>query len=347
MPSQPASSSLIAGWRNQPISIRILRAFLGVTFTYAGIQKFADPGFFSRGSASYVGRQLHGFAQGSPIAGLMHIASHAPVLVGLLVALVELAVGIATLLGIGSIAAAFIGAVINVILWLSATWHVHPYFLGSDSIYAVAWIAYGAYLIETQGSRRVSASASRSRSRSSSTSLDRRQVLRGGFVAGAALFLAGVGKVMAGFDSSGSARASGLGTRSTPPSTRAASTAPASSPAAAGPAAPTAAAVQGTPIASLDSLTVGSPIAFQDPGVGPAVLFRTATDKVEAFSRICTHAGCEVGYNSASKLLVCPCHGAEFDPARGARVVAGPAPTPLPKIKVAIDPSTRKVVLPS
>ena len=72
-----------------------------------------------------------------------------------------------------------------------------------------------------------------------------------------------------------------------------------------------------------------------------------ATDGVVAYTAICTHAGCEVGYDSSRELLVCPCHGAEFDPTRGARPVAGPAPTPLPSIKVEIDPSSGDVILPS
>jgi thiosulfate dehydrogenase [quinone] large subunit len=76
-------------------------------------------------------------------------------------------------------------------------------------------------------------------------------------------------------------------------------------------------------------------------------LFRLGKDKVVAYSRICTHAGCTVGYDSSAQVLFCPCHGAEFDPRHGARVLAGPAPVPLPGIKVAIDPATKNVVLPS
>jgi uncharacterized membrane protein YphA (DoxX/SURF4 family) len=44
--------------------LRILRAFLGVTFLYAGIQKFMDPGFLHAGSQTYIGTQLRGFAAG-------------------------------------------------------------------------------------------------------------------------------------------------------------------------------------------------------------------------------------------------------------------------------------------
>ena len=41
------------------------------------------------------------------------------------------------------------------------------------------------------------------------------------------------------------------------------------------------------------------------------------------------------------------CHGAEFDPSHGARPIAGPAPTPLERIPVAIDQSTGNLVVTS
>jgi rieske iron-sulfur protein len=56
-----------------------------------------------------------------------------------------------------------------------------------------------------------------------------------------------------------------------------------------------------------------------------------------AFSAVCTHAGCIVSaWRSANRLLLCPCHGSEYDPARGAAVVAGPAPLPLPSLPIAV-----------
>jgi thiosulfate dehydrogenase (quinone) large subunit len=73
------------------------------------------------------------------------------------------------------------------------------------------------------------------------------------------------------------------------------------------------------------------------------VLVRLGQDSVAAYSRSCTHAGCLVDFDSGPGLLVCPCHGAEFDPARGAQVVAGPAPTPLASVPVTVDPSTGTV----
>ena len=52
-----------------------------------------------------------------------------------------------------------------------------------------------------------------------------------------------------------------------------------------------------------------------------------------AYSKVCTHAGCPVGlYQSVGLLLLCPCHQATFDVARGARPVFGPAPRELPQL---------------
>jgi len=74
---------------------------------------------------------------------------------------------------------------------------------------------------------------------------------------------------------------------------------------------------------------------------------RLSDGSVVAYSRICTHAGCEVGYDTRSHLLVCPCHGAEFDPAHDAQPVAGPASAPLQAIRVVVDRANGNVVLPS
>jgi rieske iron-sulfur protein len=58
-----------------------------------------------------------------------------------------------------------------------------------------------------------------------------------------------------------------------------------------------------------------------------------AADGIVGFSAICTHAGCVVsGWKSAEGQLYCPCHGSVYDPSAGGRVVAGPAPRPLPAL---------------
>ena len=120
----------------------------------------------------------------------------------------------------------------------------------------------------------------------------------------------------------------------------------------AGPPAPTATRTgaargpsSGTPVATLDSIPVGGAIAFSAPGRGPCVLLRPSQNSVEAYSRICTHAGCLVDYDQRQRILFCPCHGAEFDPSHGAQPIAGPAPSPLPSVPVAIDHRTGKVVV--
>jgi thiosulfate dehydrogenase [quinone] large subunit len=325
--------SLAQGWSDLPWSIRILRAFLGVTFLFAGAQKLFDPNFLHAGSATFIGTQLHAFGRGTPAGPLLAILEKAPVLAGIGIALLEIAIGSATLLGVAPLTAAIGGIAVSVTLLLSVTWHVHPYFLGSDSIYAVAWIALLASLWQMERARngRVRGPVE------VLDTMDRRQFLRGGVVAGLSLGVAAASKVLAGPVLStevGGVRARGGSTSALGGSSG--STGPSRSP-----------SVAGQTITTLDRLPVGKAIGFTAPGIGAAVLVRLATDNVVAYSRICTHAGCLVGYDPSNRILYCPCHGAEFDPARGAIPIAGPAPTALQMISVVVDPRSRKVILPS
>ena len=91
-----------------------------------------------------------------------------------------------------------------------------------------------------------------------------------------------------------------------------------------------------TNVIKLSKLPVGGTYSFTTVKQGiPAILFRTKAG-VFAYSMICTHQGCTVAYNKSAKKLQCPCHGAQFDPLKGAMPIKGPAETPLASIKVAI-----------
>lgn len=329
---------IVEGWVEMPWSIRILRAFLGVTFVFAGVQKFLDPNFFRAGGGDYIGTQLAGFATGTPMAPVMKALEQAPVLAGIAIAVVEIAVGLGTLAGIGMLTASIVGFAINATLWLSATWHTHPYFLGSDSIYAVAWLALAAGIVEVERARRGRVAGPIERI----DGISRREFARGSLVAGVAVALGIASKAFAG-----SASSSGLGAlgdtarrsalrSSTPGSPAAPTTAPTAAP-----------TIPGRVLTKLDALPVGRAVGFTDPQVGPAVLLRLANDQVVAYSRACTHEGCLVGYDQSSEILVCPCHGAEFDPAHQAEAIAGPTQTPLESIKVVVDTATGDVILPA
>ena len=65
-----------------------------------------------------------------------------------------------------------------------------------------------------------------------------------------------------------------------------------------------------------------------------AVLVHLEGGDFAAYSAICTHRQCVVGYSDGN--LACPCHGSVFDPASGGAVVNGPATQPLPEIPVEV-----------
>src|SRR3984893_18484733 len=120
-----------------------LRLFLGVTFAYAGVQKLSDPGYLRPGAPTYVGTQLHAFANGTPGGFLLRaFALPHPKLAGVAVALVELGVGLLVLAGLLTRVAAGIGLLLNLVLFLTNSWKTTPYFLGSDIVFVFAWLPF-------------------------------------------------------------------------------------------------------------------------------------------------------------------------------------------------------------
>ena len=74
-------------------------------------------------------------------------------------------------------------------------------------------------------------------------------------------------------------------------------------------------------------LPAGTAATYPDPADGSAdIVIRDSAGNLKAFSAVCTHAGCTVGYESG--VIVCPCHGGEYSAETG-EVIAGPPPAPL------------------
>lgn len=292
-----------------------LRFFLGLTFLYAGAQKIADPGFLQPGSSTYIGTQLQAFATNSPIGGLVQAFGLAtPQLTGVLVIATELVIGALVVAGVATRWAAAAGAAVNVVFFLTASWTVHPYFLGSDSIYAVAWITLA--LVGDRGVLTVKPLFFGVGAHDD-TPADpgrRRMLLQLGGAAVAVIWILSV-----------LPRSRPVPVTAQPSAGPEATSTPGTSPAAS----PT-----GTKIGSVQDLQSHGYLDFQDPASGdPAVAVLTSSG-LRAFDAVCTHAGCQVNYDTSHRLLVCPCHGAVFDPNNNAAVVSGPAPTPLPPIRV-------------
>jgi rieske iron-sulfur protein len=63
-----------------------------------------------------------------------------------------------------------------------------------------------------------------------------------------------------------------------------------------------------------------------------------AVDGIVAYSSICTHAGCGVtAWMPTEQLLLCPCHGSEYDPRDLGKAVFGPAPRRLALVPLKIS----------
>lgn len=91
----------------------------------------------------------------------------------------------------------------------------------------------------------------------------------------------------------------------------------------------------GTTLGKAADIPVGSGKIFPDQKI---VVTQQAAGEFKAFSAVCTHQGCIVSTISP-KEIVCACHGSAFSLTDGS-VLAGPAPKPLPPVKIADENGT-------
>lgn len=333
-----------------------LRVFLGATFVYAGVDKLIDPAFLQTTGPGSIGSQLEAFVRVSPISPLVQVFGQTfPVQIGFLIAVAEIAIGLGALSGLSFRLSAAGGFALSVMFWLTASWATKPYYYGPDLPYAFGWLTLalagtgGRYTVETWLSREFDGGAD-----DEPLSLERRMVLKTGFLGIAALAVAGVAGTAGASVFGHSKAALGAGTPTPAPtdpapgSSPAATIAPGASPAdtvAVGSNA-TPAASPGPLVARVSQLASSQTVAFADPVTGdPGVLVKLHDGSIVAFDALCTHQGCTVEYDRRSGYLLCPCHGAAFDPMNDAQAIAGPTNQPLARIPIHVDPASGRITL--
>jgi thiosulfate dehydrogenase [quinone] large subunit len=382
-PQKNRQITFMPGWVLLP-----LRLFLGITFFYAGIQKILDPQFFNPHATGFIGRQIIGFANGSPLHGFFTwiVEPHA-VIFGLLIIFAEILIGSGMLFGLLLRPAAFFGLLLSLVFYLSASWHVYPYFYGADIVFVFCWLTLllngplntglptiDAWLtkdiLENLPTQRqvqlapffaivLGTTEARAQSTQSvqtvvnkagqpihtQTRLVRKNSLqqrardaRRNFLLGAltgGLTVLGIAAISYAtsikqrIDAIGAATPAPVPQPPTPIGTPATGTTP-----------------TGNAIAQVSAVPSNSAVTFTIPTTGdPGVLVHLDNGQFVAYDALCTHAGCQVDYDPSAKLLVCPCHGAAFDPAKQATVVNPPANTPLETVTIHVDSATGAITL--
>ena len=361
-------------WALSEWSLLPLRAFLGVTFAYAGLQKLSNPSFFNDKAPNSIKAQLLGSIRTSPVhAILSHLVGLANP-IGMVIAYCEIAIGLGIIIGLWTRVAAIGGAILSFNLFLTVSFHSSPYFTGADIVFFFAWMPF----IIAGGGTRLSLDAWIAKraagkqklpspelvavpfvkvqelcgnyskgacsalhgapcdpgvcpvligaheplsSRGSLDAVDRRSLVIGGTaaaIAGAtALVLGGttadVGKLIGGAKNVKTSTAQLGG--STTATTGGSST-------------------SGTLLGAATEVKIGTPATFTVPTSGdPGIIFELAAKDYVAYDTVCPHMGCTVGYSAANNLMVCPCHGSEFEVKTG-DVISGPAPHGLTKLNV-------------
>jgi cytochrome b6-f complex iron-sulfur subunit len=95
------------------------------------------------------------------------------------------------------------------------------------------------------------------------------------------------------------------------------------------------------------SFKVGLPIDYPQGSVTllpskKVYIIRDKSGYFYALSATCTHLGCITSWKGEEGVIACPCHGSRFD--LTGQKIAGPAPRPLPRIKMDLNDKGELVV---
>lgn len=335
MPARPS----VFAWALLP-----LRLFFGATFLYAGIDKLIlDRGFFDPASPTSIQAQFTIYERVSPLAPLVHLVEPLAPALGVLIALGEVGAGLGALTGLGYRLAALGGALLSLLFFLTASWTTHPYYFGNDLPYAFGWLTLAlaghANLLVVRFARDAPTDEPlvvAERRMTGGTS--RRLVLQ---IGGLSVLTLGLGSVLGAVRwlTPGAIPTDGTGGPDGSPS-------PAPSPTPQ----PTFDGVAIANVADFDAhparrfqVPIGAPAPL--PAGDPAIVIKLDDGTFVAYDALCTHEGCRVGYDSIAAVIVCPCHGAEFDAADHGTVLAGPTNIPLYELPLVVDPAAGTVVL--
>ena len=401
----PPRATTMSGWALMP-----LRLFIGGTFTFAGLQKLANPSFFDASNPTSIQAQLASAAHASPIHALIAHLQGAAVLLGVLISLGELAVGVATLVGLFSRVAAVGGMLLSFMLFLTVSYHSRAPITrdrtsrvpvrvdapvaggrrrrccpltppspirararaGSSApapivpvMFDVVQAVCGVYRDGACGARdgapcapapcpylagRDSSEAAKAKAEGG---MDRRSFTMQGaaaaVVAGVAMAAAGLsaalGRAAGGTSAAPAATTTPTLSHSGTPTPTTSTSTPTTGVGSATTTPTTEAAPPGTPIGDASSVPVGGSASFTAPGTGdPALVVQPVAGHVRRLRRrVPPTKGCIVGFSSAAKRFICPCHGSQFNERTGARL-AGPAPHGLTRLHVQKGPDGKLYV---
>jgi thiosulfate dehydrogenase (quinone) large subunit len=339
-----------------------LRLFFGATFLYAGLDKLTTSSFFDPASPASIQSQMAAFERSSPIGGLVRFGEPFAVAIGFAIALVEIAIGLGALSGLAFRLAAFGGAALSVLFWLTASWSTHPYYYGADLPYAVGWLAlgltgHGGLLVSRRFLADDGAEGPRGRADprnpEAAASPERRTIIQAALLGAAAVAVASLAVPLRLMGRTGEAGValdtpapSGGPAAEDSPGASEAVTLPTpgstTTPAAGNIAITTVAAVQQKgAVAFTIPFSAPAPLPAGDPGI----VVRLTNGSFVAYDAVCTHAGCTVEWDAPDKVLYCPCHGAAFDPANKGAVLGGPTDQPLASLPIVVDAASGRISL--
>ncbi|WP_217236985.1 DoxX family membrane protein [Streptomyces sp. AC555_RSS877] len=136
----PARHAYYPGRRmNLGVVLLPLRVFLGFISIYAGMGKLCDPVYFDGGERGSMVKWLNTLHPWEVAEPLRQFALQHPVGAGLVIAFLQVIVGVLTILGCWQRVAAVVGAGLSAALLVTVSWKSVPAYDTPDIIYLAAW----------------------------------------------------------------------------------------------------------------------------------------------------------------------------------------------------------------